>query len=179
MKAAIFDMDGTIMDSMWMWDSDWPRLLQTKSYDDAMEDIHEIYKHHPDIKPKPYAKEYLEKLKNQGVFLALATLTDRPLAESALKRFDLLKYFDFIKTVREAGFNKDNATLYEDCLAASGCFKYEAVVFEDVPYCLKSAHDAGFITCAVRDNNRKSLAMDSEFIAEYCDMYIKSYKELL
>lgn len=210
MKAAIFDMDGTLLDSMWMWRTVLSRFLEKldvpnhneigeevykMSFNDAIDYaathsnlgmtfdelydalekyIFHLYQH--EIEIKPYVREYLAYLHEAGVKICLATLTDRYMAEAVLERLDILKYFDYIVTVPEIGKTKDHPDIYEDCLIKTGVDKKDAVVFEDAPYCMKTAHDAGFTCYGVEDPWQNP---SEDFIAQYCDRYITSYKDLL
>ena len=117
---AIFDLDGTLLDSMPVWETLGERYLQahgkralpgmradtallsmrqTADYfierygvpgtqQSVMDEINAMaaddYLHR--VPAKPYVPEYLAHLKANGVNLCLATATDRPLVEGALKR---------------------------------------------------------------------------------------------
>lgn len=210
MKTAIFDMDGTLLDSMWIWRTVLTEFLEkknipdfndinervsmmtftealaytAKNYDVGMtgselkaqlEDyILEIY--NTRVTLKPYVREYLEQLKEDGVIICLATLTDRPMVEAVLKRLDIRDYFDYIITVAEIGVTKEHPDIYEACLQFSGAEKSEAIVFEDAAYCLRTAHNAGFTCYGIEDPWQE---FPPGFREKYCDRFIKSYKELL
>ena len=210
MKAAIFDLDGTLLDSMWMWRTVLSRYLEKMDVPNHKEINEEVYKmsfadaiayvterldlgmtaaeltdslekyifylYQHEIEIKPYVREYLARLQKEGVKICLATLTDRYMAEAVLERFDVLKYFDYIVTVPEVGVTKDQPDIYEDCLKNTGVEKKDAVVFEDAPYCMKTAHDAGFVCYGIEDPWQNP---SEEFIGKYCDRFIRSYKDLL
>ncbi|MGM9567547.1 MAG: HAD family hydrolase [Clostridia bacterium] len=210
MKAAIFDLDGTLLDSMWMWRTVLSRYLEKMDVPNHKELNEEVYKmsfadaiayvtdrldlgmtageltdslekyifylYQHEIEIKPYVREYLAFLHKEGVKICLATLTDRYMAEAVLERFDVLKYFDYIVTVPEVGATKDHPDIYEDCLKNTGVEKKDAVVFEDAPYCMKTAHDAGFVCYGIEDPWQNP---SEEFIGKYCDRFIRSYKDLL
>ena len=55
---------------------------------------------------------FLHALRQSGVKMCVATATDRPLAEAALRRTGLLSYFSFLLTCTEAGFGKDSPDIF-------------------------------------------------------------------
>lgn len=203
-------MDGTLLDSMWMWRTVLTRFLEKlnipnfieineevscMSFTDAMahvtahydvgmtaEELYNalekyiLYLYENEIELKPYVRKYLDQISKEGVKICLATLTDRYMAEAVLKRLDIFKYFDYIVTVKEIGKTKDQPDIYEDCLSKTGISKEDAVVFEDAAYCLRTAHNAGFICYGIEDAWQE---FPDGFIDEFCDRFIRSYAELL
>lgn len=203
-------MDGTLLDSMWMWRTVLTKFLKKldiPNYDEINDDVSQmyfgeamvyvterfdigmtadelydalekyiLYLYENEIEIKPYVREYLAQLYNDGVKICLATLTDRYMVEAVLKRLDIFKYFDYIITVPEIGKSKEHPDIYEDCLLKTGMDKKDAVVFEDAAYCLKTAHDAGFTCYGIEDPWQE---FPEGYLEKYCDRFIKSYKELL
>lgn len=129
-----------------------------------------------EIQPKPYAIDYLKKLKSEGVNICLATLTDRHMVEAVLSRLDMISYFDYIITVAEIGKSKEYPDIYESCLRRFSTDKKDAVVFEDARYCLETASKAGFICYGVSDPWQ---TFEEGFIQNHCARFIESYQELL
>jgi len=128
-RHAIFDMDGTIMDSMPAWKNLGNDYLTGKGIK-VPENLNEIIsamsmtesanyfrkefgirdclkriisdvnqfiedKYRYEIPLNPYVKEYLSKLQRDGVIMYVATATPVQLAEAALKRLEVLRYFSF------------------------------------------------------------------------------------
>ncbi len=184
-QGAIFDVDGTLLDSMSIWDtigSDYLRsigyeprenlnevfknmsLLQaaeyyrqaygvTRSTGEIMDGVNAMlerfYRHEAPLKPG--AAELLERLRQAGVRLCIATATDRYLVEAALERCGALSYFGKIFTCNEVGRGKDEPMIFEAALDFLGTQKAETVVFDDALYAVRAAKRAGFPVAAVYD----------------------------
>lgn len=210
MKAAIFDLDGTLLDSMDMWrnmTSDFlmaqnvpvpenlDSLINQMTYKEAAELISEkflprmtpdeimafwdkhvidMYKNH--IQLKPHAKEYLLKLKENGVKMCIATLSERTNIENALNRLGVMDLFEFILTVTEVGKSKKHPDIFIECARRCGADISEAVVFEDSLTPIETAKSAGFTVYAIYD---KAADPYKNEIKSLCDKYICSFDELL
>ena len=198
--CAIFDMDGTVLDSMPVWDTlgeDYLRSLgrpvppglrgvlaplsmqQTASYGPAERIIDEINALVADFyrntaPAKPGAAELLSCLRARGVRLALATATDRPLAEAALRRTGLLPYFSCLLTCSEVGAGKDRPDIYFAALAALSAKREETLVFEDAVHAIETAKAAGFAVAAVRD---ASMAAQAPRIRALADLYLDALSD--
>ncbi len=209
LKCGIFDMDGTLIDSMPMWRNLGRRLLQrrgmeprpdfaeamkpltmregcaycklnygfTESVGEVVEECFGMVRDFYETKaaPLPGVPEFLAKLKAQGAKLYVATATDRPLAEIALRTAGLAEYFDGMLTCAEAGANKQTPDIYEQTLALAGCEKADAVVFEDALYAIRTAKGAGFRVAAIHD---PALTDAHAEIRSLADDYIESYRDL-
>ena len=134
--GAIFDMDGTILNSMDYWataaseylkavgivppkDTDkvfledgmkkWYEITCPEiPFEKVSEGIYAIMEKHysQDVQTKDGAKEMLERLKSHGVKMCLATATDRSAVERILSRLGISEYFPKILTSKEVGAGK-------------------------------------------------------------------------
>ena len=207
---AIFDLDGTLLDSMPVWETLGERYLQahgkkalpgmradtallsmrqTADYfierygvpgtqQSVMDEINAMaaddYLHR--VPAKPYVPEYLAHLKANGVNLCLATATDRPLVEGALKRLDLLSFFDRIFTCTEFGVGKDRPDIFFAAMEFLGGVQENSMVFEDALHAIETAGTAGFRITAVYD---ETMAKKWPQICALTERQIHSYRELL
>ena len=55
---------------------------------------------------KPFAKQYLQKEKQNGTKMCVLTASEPDYILAAMKRLDILQYFDFIATCTEMGLTK-------------------------------------------------------------------------
>jgi beta-phosphoglucomutase-like phosphatase (HAD superfamily) len=65
-----------------------------------------------EVQPKEGVRELLDTLQVNGIKMAVATSTDRPMVEAALKRTGLFSYFEQIFTCTEVGKGKVAPDIY-------------------------------------------------------------------
>ena len=205
-KGAIFDLDGTILDSTNIWHmvdtkffgmhnmsvpSDYLENISAMNiYDIARYTINRfnfnykvnelvdlwnnmaIEEYTKNVLIKPYVKEYLLKLKSEGVMLGIATALDSLLYEPCLKRNGIFDIFDDHRSLSTMKNGKDSPDIYLFVADKLGVKPEECMVFEDIAKGCKSAKSANFYVVGVNDSNNES-------IKEYTDKYIYSFKELL
>jgi HAD superfamily hydrolase (TIGR01509 family) len=210
LEGAIFDMDGTLLDSMYIWNSIGEEVLHTmgakpepdlrkklktmdlRQFADycthtygvalsaseiiAMVDDRVDRFYREEVQAKPGVERFLSILKMQGVWMYLATATDRPQVEAALQRTGLDRYFRGILTCQEAGCNKDNPRIFDKCLTRLRCSREQCVVFEDALYAIQTAKKAGYRVAAVYDASSEE---DQPEIRKLADYYIRSYDEFV
>lgn len=209
LQSAIFDMDGTLLDSMGMWrtlgsvlarnhgkeapaDLDrqvaslglWEGTAYCKevcglpgTVDELVSEIwgliEDFYQNH--VEPKPGVVKFLSLLKMEGVWMYVATATDRPLAEAALRHAGIDGYFRGVITSKEAGQSKrEGPEIYERAMRRLQSNKKDTVVFEDALHALQTAKAAGFRTAAVYDESEP----DQEEMRRLADYYIRTYDEM-
>ena len=209
-KAAIFDADGTIIDSMYVWEKiDRDFLCQrgipvTQEYTDTVrgmffhtaaqytkqqyslpESVEEImqtwldmarheYEFH--VKAKPYVREYLAQLKQDGVRIGMATSSDPYLLLPVLEHNGLHGYFDTICYTSEVGKNKSFPDIYLYTAEKLAVLPEDCVVFEDIPEGIHGADKAGMFTVAVYD---KASEKSADYLKQNAKRYIFGFSEML
>ena len=206
LQSAIFDMDGTLLDSMPIWrdlgtsvlrglgiepEPETSEMLKTLSLRHGIAYCKEHY-HLPqteeeligrvadfyqnEVQAKPGVEKFLSLLKMEGVWMYVATATDRPLAEAALRHAGIDHYFRGLITVAEVGVGKrDSAEIYERAMRRLQSNKKDTVVFEDAFHAIRTAKAAGFRVAAVYDASEEA---NQPAIREMADYYIRSFEEM-
>lgn len=209
-KAVIFDIDGTLFDSLDAWSESDKILLEENGieYDpsisyklktmhytlaakylvekcglkitpeEANDRILEIirYKYFHEIPLKPFAREFIEKCRGDGLKLCAATSNIKTLAEGAMKNRGILDHFSFILTSDEMGSGKDNPEIFLKCAEMLDVSPENTAVFEDSPHAARSAAEAGFVTFGVYDEHYKE---ELPILEKICSRVIFSFEELL
>ena len=206
--GAIFDMDGVLLNSNYIWHDLGARYLRSYGLEPeenlrsimqpmTMADTARYFRTHYQVPrteeeisreitdsireeyllrapAKEGVDKFLSLLKMNGVTMYVATATDRPLAEAALKRTGLLRHFKGLMTCAEAGASKTQPTIYEKCLTRLGCDKQHCEVFEDSLHAIRTATGAGFRVAAVYDEDSAHLEEELRALAEF---WIRSYDD--
>ena len=204
-KGAIFDLDGTILDSMFIWDTigeDYLRSLGiepkeilketfktftleqaaeyyrenygvTLSVDEIIDSVNKMVERYyaETVKLKPDIEVFLEKIKAKGIKMCIATVTDKPLVETALNRLGIRNYFSEIFTCAAVGYSKEEPHIYREAQKHLNTEKGETVVFEDALHALKTAKADGFVTVGVFDIHEEN----QEELERMADCYIQNY----
>ena len=207
LTGAIVDFDGTLLDSMFIWDTigeDYLRTLGKEPHEDlketfmtlTLEEAAEYYREHykvtlsvteivdsinamvegiyrTKVTLKPGVMAYLRLLKERGVKMCVATVTDRYLVEDTLERLGILHYFCGIFTCAEVGYGKDKPIIYQKALEHLGTAKEETFVFEDSLFALETAKIDGFPTVGVYDMHESR----QEEMKRLADCYVRSFEE--
>mgnify|MGYP003466362462 FL=1 len=206
-KGAIFDLDGTLLDSMFIWDTigeEYLRSLGKEPHEDlketfmtlTLEEAAEYYREHygvtlsvkeivdgvnamveqtyrTKVTLKPGIAEYLAWLKENGVRMCVATVTDRYLVEETLERLGVRHYFSEIFTCAEVGFGKDKPVIYQKALEHLETEKRDTYVFEDMLFALNTAKTDGFPTVGVYDRHEAH----QDELKELADYYIFDFTD--
>ena len=208
-KAAIFDMDGTLLDSMRMWDNlslnylkrhgvDAPADLSDKlgvlgmrraaeyimeNYlpGQTVEDIcrgidemlDEFYSYEAVIKPG--AKEFLQKLANGNIPMALLSATGKAHLHTALRRFGMEEFFNVgIFSTEELKMSKAYPETFLKMAEMMNVSPEDCAVFEDAPYAAQSAALAGCQVYGIWDLERTAAEVE-----KCAKKFIRSWDELL
>ena len=211
-KGAIFDLDGTLLDSMFIWDTigeDYLRSLGKEPRENlkeafmtlTLEEAAEYYRAHygvtlsvkkivdgvnamveeayrTKVTLKPGIAEYLSWLKDNGVKMCVATVTDRYLAEETLARLGILHFFSEIFTCAEVGFGKDKPIIYQKAQEHLGTAQDDTFVFEDVLFALNTAKADGYPTVGVYDKHEntqdKIKILANDYVRDFTDPLLKN-----
>jgi len=208
-KAALFDLDGTLVDSMWVWERILPDFLEEHSlpvYDRILDEVghmspvqssvyvkekyqlsmsaEEIHQRWMEmaqtayadkVKLKSGAKEYLSKLKEEGVRLAITTACDPILVDVCLKHNGVDTLFDTIVYVDDVGKGKDFPDIYIEALRRLDSKPEESMIFEDILTGIRTAKKLGIMAVAVADARQTN----AETLRAESDIYIRDFFELL
>ena len=209
LQSAIFEMDGTLLDSMPIWrdlgtsvlrglgiepEPETDEMLKTLSLRHGIayckehyhlpqteeeligrvvDRVADFYQH--EVQAKPGVDKFLSLLKMEGVWMYVATATDRHLAEAALRCAGIDGYFRGILTCQEVGQGKDSPEIFERCMRRLRSNTQDTVIFEDALHAIETAKAAGFRVCGVYDDSARE---DQEAIRRIADYYITSFEEM-
>lgn len=152
-KCFIFDLDGTLIDSLslWMtWDKDFASLK------DAYQHFKPIYR--DSIQAKPNSREFLEFAYNAGYTCAIATATDLAVCGACIKRLGFDEFLANSFCCADFHTTKSSPAFYNSVLNALGFEKKEVVIFEDNSSWARIAYDDGFDIIGVDDYHTNDFA---------------------
>jgi len=206
-SGAIFDMDGTLTDSMFLWRDVVKKYLvscgitplETLWEDTKNKSAVEITQHFRDVYglnkstreiadgidslvepmyrqgvlPKDGIFLLLDRLKERGVKMCVASATDLEIVEMVLSDTGLRPYFSAVFSCVTLGSGKDKPLIFEKALSHLGTPKEETFVFEDALYAIKTAKKMGLPVAGVYDAYSDE---DTEQIKALSDIYIQDFR---
>ena len=89
-----------------------------------------------------------------------------------IERLGIAHYFAFIADVNRAKEGKNSAKIYLDVAKMLNSKPENTLVFEDMPLCVKTAHQGGFVTVAVYDHASERY---NEEKRSHSDLFINNF----
>ena len=205
----LFDMDGTLIDSNRIWkDVDREFLARrglpythayyegvahtifplaakfTKEFCRLPESCEEImaewmvlakdaYAH---VAVKPGVRAYLKQCRAEGRRMAVVTSSVPEHCHMALESLGLEKYFERVTFAQELGLEKRKPDIWLAAARAADVRPEDCTVFDDSLAACQGARAARMRVIGVYDG---LFAQDEKEMRGYCDVYIKSFEELL
>ncbi len=190
-QFVIFDMDGTLVDSMGYWTRLADEYLHHKGIVSISEDIREKIKvmtipesaalfmreysfshsveaickemndlmethYRQDIPLKPGVASFLDKLRQQGVRMCVASATGATLMNACLERLGVLDHFEFLLSCEEVGAGKTKPDVYHHACGKLGACPADTAVYEDAVYAARTAKEAGYYVVGVYEDSDKA-----------------------
>ena len=200
LKAALFDLDGTLMDSEWYYTQFWtdiakemlPHVPNLGLLARGVSPTATLARFFPDDNDKAEilrrmkicddnlpctmydgALEFVRHLRSKGLKCAVVTSSMTPKMEIIYGRVpDFKPSFDLILTAEEFGRPKPAPDCYLKAAEKLGCIQDECIVFEDSDSGLKSAMSAGMFTFGLTTGSTP------EELKDKCDYVLDGFKNL-
>ncbi len=207
--GAIFDFDGTIVDSMLMWEQVPAELIarygevmthemfvetEPMGADEECNWLHErlgvgesgqaLFEELCEMVSEAYAsrvdpfegvREFLQSLADAGIPMIVASSTPGVCLRAGLRAHGLDHFFIDAIYTSDVGRGKEFPDVYYHALGLLGTERESTWVFEDAPFGVRTAHDAGFPTVALLNDHD---GRDEGFLRQHCDILAHGYGEL-
>ncbi len=154
------------------------RFSLNENPEDIIAEWNEMARHEyaHNIRLKAGAEEFLKRLKQKGVKIALATASSEELYTAVLKSNGVYGLFDYFASTDRVSRGKGFPDVYELACGGLGLKPSECAVFEDIIEGIRGALLGGFTAVACLD---KHYSADWEEMKRTADCYFFTYEELL
>lgn len=207
---CIFDLDGTLLDSMTTWPPAMIKIMDDAGldYPDDVVNImtpigfngcadYFISLGHPEKDPdalinimydylvedystavliKPYVKEMLEKLREDGKKVYALTASPHRTVDPCLEHNGVAHLFDNVWSTDDLALKKSDPRIYEEVADRIGVHPDEIEFYDDNDIALRTAKGVGFRVIGVYDPVTEKYR---EEIESFADGYVVSFDELL
>lgn len=126
-----------------------------------------------EVQPKQGAISFLRELKAADIRMCIATATDRYQIEAALKRCNMLDFFEEIFTCSEIGHGKDEPIIFRRAMEYLGTDRSNTVIFEDALHAIQTAKTDGFLTVGISD----PYIQEQESVQSLCHCYLTDFSQ--
>lgn len=133
----------------------------------------DLYAH---VAIKPGVRAYLKQCKNEGRRMAVVTSSVPEHCRTALNHLELNKYFEGITFAHDLGLEKKTPELWLAAARQYGVRPEDCTIFDDSLAACGGARAARMRVVGVYDGY---FAQDEREMRSFCDVYIKSFEELL
>ena len=203
-KAVLFDLDGTLVDSMWMWEAIDIEFLGAYGYE-CPDDIQRAIEGMSFSETAVYFKERfdlplsldeikavwtrmsIDKYRHEvplkpGVLEFLkyckenGIRTGIEIVDAVLTSLKVKEYFDAVVTACEVAHGKPEPDIYLEVAKRLGVQPENCLVFEDIPAGIMAGKAAGMPVIAMEDDFSADLMDEKRALA---DAVISDYRELL
>lgn len=174
-KYYIFDLDGTLCDSMGYWRAE-TEFIEDFANIEIMESAYEKMTEHyrREVRMKDGAWEFLEEARKNNVKMCIATGTRRNVAQPFLDKTGLMGFMEFYIDCHEIRAFKEKPDIYLLAAERLGARISECAVFEDAEYSARTAKKAGFFVAGVID---KITALDGD-VRNFSDIVIEDWRNV-
>ena len=201
MKAALFDLDGTLFDTEGQYTIFWSgvcrkyrpdierleykikgmtlvqifdRFFPTEETQREIKKGLDEWERHMEYRWRPGALEFVEQCKRRGVKCIIVTSSNQEKMRSVAAQMPAFhELFDRVLTSEDFSASKPAPDCYLLATQVAGCEKSECVVFEDAMNGVQAGHNSGIYTIGVATYNPR------EMLQEYCDRVIDDFRELI
>ncbi len=126
-----------------------------------------------EVQPKPGVIPFLYALEAAGIRMCIATATDRYQIEAALKRYNMLDFFEGIFTCAEVGHGKDKPIIFRKAMEYLGTDRSTTFILEDALHAVQTAKADGFLTVGIFD----PYIPEQEQLQTLCDCYLTDFSQ--
>lgn len=138
-----------------------------------MELAKDAYAH---VTVRPGVRAFLKQCKAENRRMALVTSSVPVHCRTAMEKLDLMKYFESVTFAQELGIEKKDKRLWLGVAERYGVEPETCTLFDDSLAACKGARSAKMRVVGVYDS---FFAGDEKEMRSFCDVYIKSFEELL